>query len=302
MNKNLFYILIIMAMVFWGASWISTKVLTSYISAYELVFLRMGICFISMIPIAHFLKMPYKIDLKTFILVFIASMLLVLYSVFMFLGVDHGTGSFGGALVPTLIPIVTYILVAIITKKTISLKHSFALILGAFGVLSMLNVWNFEPQEIFSKYNIYFVTISFFWAIITIITAKVTKINTFVFTLYTYIISSLVIYIFYIDNSIFIRVVDYDFKFWFNIFVVTILSTTFGVSIYFLGAIKLGTKEVSSFVFLTPISAIFMGAVFLGEEVGINTIIGMIFAMIAIYILNNFQFLKGFLKLFKKTL
>jgi len=243
--------------------------------------------------------MPYKIDLKTFILVLSASIFLILYCVLMFLGVEHGTGSFGGALVPTLIPIATYILVAIITKKIISLKHSFALILGALGVLSMLNVWNFEPQEIFSKDNIYFVTISFLWAIITIITAKATKINTFVFTLYTYILSSLIIYIFYIDKSIFIKLVDYDFKFWFNIFVITILSTTFGTSIYFLGAIKLGTKEVSSFIFLAPISAIFTGAIFLGEEIGINTIIGMIFAMIAIYILNNFKFLKV---LFKKIL
>jgi len=299
MNKNLFYTLIILAMIFWGASWISTKVLTNYINAYELLFLRMSICFISMIPIVYFLKMSYKIDLKTFILIFIASIFLVLYSVLMFLGVEHGTGSFGGALVPTLIPIATYILVSIITRKTISLKHSFALVLGAFGVLNMLNIWNFELQEIFSKDNIYFVTISFLWPIITIITAKTTKINTFVFTLYTYIVSSLIIYIFYMDNSIFIKLADYDFKFWFNIFVVTILSTTFGTSIFFLGAIKLGTKEVSSFVFLTPISAIIIGAIFLREEIGINTIIGMTFTMTSIYILNNLKFLKV---LFKKIL
>ncbi|WP_418187378.1 DMT family transporter [Aliarcobacter lanthieri] len=296
MNKNIFYILIILAMIFWGASWISTKVLTTYINAYEMVFLRMGICFISMIPIVYFLKMPYKLDLKTFNLVVIASILLVLYSVFMFFGVEHGTGSFGGALVPTLIPIATYILVAILSKKTISLKHSFALILGAFGVLNMLNVWNFQPQEIFSKDNIYFVTISFLWAIITIITAKATKINAFVFTFYTYVFSTFIMYLLYIDNSIFVTVINYDFKFWFNVFVITILSTTFGTSIYFIGATKLGAKEVSSFVFLVPISAIFLGAIFLGEEVGVNTIIGVVFAMISIYILNNLKFPKIFKK------
>jgi drug/metabolite transporter (DMT)-like permease len=115
-------------MIFWGASWISTKVLTSYIDAYEMVFLRMGICFLSMAPIILFLKMNYKIDFKTLILVLFASLFLVLYSVFMYLGVEHGTGSLGGAMVPSMIPIITYIFVAILSKKTISLKHSFALI------------------------------------------------------------------------------------------------------------------------------------------------------------------------------
>jgi drug/metabolite transporter (DMT)-like permease len=38
MNKNLFHILMVFAMIFWGASWISTKVLTNYVNEYELVF------------------------------------------------------------------------------------------------------------------------------------------------------------------------------------------------------------------------------------------------------------------------
>ena len=55
----------------------------------------------------------------------------------MFLGVEHGTGSFGGALVTTLIPINTFIIIAILNKNY-SLKTLFCFILGAFGVLNML--------------------------------------------------------------------------------------------------------------------------------------------------------------------
>ncbi|MFW3343373.1 DMT family transporter [Aliarcobacter butzleri] len=296
MNKNIFYILIVLAMISWGTSWISTKVLTNYINAYELVFLRMGICFVTMIPIIYFLKLSFKVNLKSFILILIASLLLVLYSISMFWGVEHGTGSFGGALVPTLIPINTFILLAIINKKTISLKHSFALVLGAFGVLNMLNVWNFNLNEILSKDNVYFILASLLWAILTIVTAKATKVNAFVFTFYTYIISTFVLYIFYIDNSLFGRVYDYDFIFWFNIFVITILSTTFGTSVYFIGATKLGTKEVSSFVFLVPASAMATGSIFLGEKITLNMIIGTIFAIIAIYILNNLNLFQIFKK------
>lgn len=296
MNKNLFYILMIFAMIFWGASWISTKVLTNYVNEYELVFLRMGICFITMFPIIYFYKLSFKLDIKSFFLILIASIILTAYSISMFIGLKHGSGGFGGALVTTLIPINTFILVAVLNRKTISLKHSFALILGAFGVLNMLNIWNFDLSEIFSKDTLYFLLASVLWSILTIITAKATKINAFVFTFYTYIISSFVLFVFFVDASIFQKVVNLDFIFWFNLFVITILSTTFATSIYFIGASKLGAKEVSSFIFLVPATALIIGAIFLDEKITSNTIIGTIFTIIAIYILNNLNLFRLFKK------
>ena len=296
MNKNLFYILMIFAMIFWGASWISTKVLTNYVNEYELVFLRMGICFITMFPIIYFYKLSFKLDIKSFFLILIASIILTAYSISMFIGLKHGSGGFGGALVTTLIPINTFILVAVLNRKTISLKHSFALILGAFGVLNMLNIWNFDLSEIFSKDTLYFLLASVLWSILTIITAKATKINAFVFTFYTYISSSFVLFVFFVDASIFQKVINLDFIFWFNLFVITILSTTFATSIYFIGASKLGAKEVSSFIFLVPTTALIIGAIFLDEKITSNTIIGTIFTIIAIYILNNLNLFRLFKK------
>ena len=296
MSKNLFYILMVFAMIFWGASWISTKVLTNYINEYELVFLRMGICFITLFPIIYFFKFSFKLDIKSFFLVLIASLVLTSYSISMFIGLKHGSAGFGGALVTTLIPINTFIIVAVLNRKTISLKHSFALLLGAFGVLNMLNIWNFNLNEIFSKDTLYFLLSSILWPILTIITAKASKIHAFVFTFYTYIISSVVLIIFFVDTSIFERVIEFDFIFWFNLFVITILSTTFATSIYFIGATKLGTKEVSSFIFLVPATALIIGAIFLGEKITLNTVIGTVFTIIAIYILNNLSFLKLFKK------
>ena len=38
-NKNIFYLLMVLAMAGWGASWVNAKVLSSYINEYELIFL-----------------------------------------------------------------------------------------------------------------------------------------------------------------------------------------------------------------------------------------------------------------------
>ncbi len=299
MNKGLFYTLMIFAMVFWGASWVNVKILTNYINEYELVFLRMGICFISMFPILYFYKLSFKIDFKTLFLILLSSIILVLYSLAFFLGLEHGTAGFGGALVTTLIPINTFILLAILHRKSINLKHSFALILGAFGVLTMLNVWDFDINEIFSKDNIYFLIASILWPILTIISSKASKTNALVFTFYVYVISTFVIYQFFIENTIFEKIIDYDFIFWLNLFIITILSTTFATSIYFVGVTKLGAKEVTSFIFLVPTSALILGAIFLDEKISFTTIVGTICTIIAIYILNNLNLLSTLKKIMK---
>lgn len=283
-------------MIFWGIAWVNTKILTAYVNEYELVFLRMGICFISMFPIIYFSNLSFKINLKSFYLILIASVFLVLYSIVFFLGVQHGTPGFGGALVTTLIPINTFILIALINRKTISLKHSFALILGGFGVLTMLNVWNFNPNEIFSKDNIYFLMASILWPLLTIVSAKDTKTNGLVFTFYVYVISTFVVYFFFVDNSVFEKVANFDFKFWINMFMITILSTTFATSIYFIAIAKIGTKEATTFIFLVPASAMVSSAIYLGEKISFNTIIGTICTIIAIYILNNLNLMRLFKK------
>lgn len=296
-SKPLFYIFIVFAMIFWGASWVNVKFLSSYVNEYELILLRMGISFICMFPIILFLRHKIKIDLKTSVLVLFASISLVLYSIVFFLGVDHGTAGFGGALVTTLIPINTYLILSALNKKTISLKHSFALILGGFGVLTMLNIWSFDINEIFSIENIYFLLASIFWPILTIVSAKNTKTSPMVFTFYVYILSSLFISIFYVDASLlYENLFTFDSVFWINLFVITILATVYATTIYFIGINKLGTNEVSSFIFLVPSSALILSSIFLNERITFTTIFGMICTIIAIYILNNLSLFKLFRK------
>ena len=285
----MFYVLMIFSMIFWGASWVNVKVLTTYINEYETVFLRLGFSFITMIPIIKYLKLDFKIDKKSLFLAFVAALILVVYSVFFFLGVKHGTAGLGGALVTTLVPINTFVILSILNKKTISLKHSFALVLGAFGVLTMLNIWYFDMNDIFSKQNIFFIVASLLWPLLTLVSAKVTKTDILVFTFYIYLIATVLVYIFFIDFNALEELAQFDYIFWLNLFILSVLSTTFATSIYFIGVSKLGIKEVSSFIFLVPSSALVLSAIFLDEHITFNTLLGTICTVIAIYILNNLK-------------
>jgi drug/metabolite transporter (DMT)-like permease len=289
MNKNLFFLLLLIAMLGWGASWVNVKVLSDYVNEYEMVFLRFGLASISFVPILFFLKKSFKIDKKTIFLATLAAVTNVAYMKYFFLGTKFGTAGLGGAFVTTLVPINTFLLMAIFFGRKISSKDIVALLLGAFGVLMMLGVWTLGIDQVFTKYNLYFILASIFWPILTIISSKATKVAPLVFIFYMYTITTILVAFVFVDFS-FLQTLSSEPKFIFNITCIAFAGTTFSTSVYFVGIEKLGTNEVSSFIFLVPFFAIGLSAMFLGEQIGLHVIIGTILTVIAVSMLNNIKF------------
>ncbi len=287
LNKNIFYILMFFAMIGWGGSWVNVKVLSSYINEYDVMFFRYVITAITMIPIMLVLRKKFTIDKKSFFLVVVTSIILVAYMKYFFLGTKLGTASLGGAFVTTLIPINTFLILALFGSKKIEKKDYFALLLGAIGVLTMLNVWGANFDEIFVVHNLYFILASILWPLLTIVSSKATNISPIVFTFYMYIVTSLMS-MFFMDFST-IAYEKFDYIFYINLFAITIFASTFANTIFFLGIEKLGAANVSSFIFLVPFAAITLSAIFLKENITISIIIGTIMTIIAVKILNNIK-------------
>ncbi|APW65026.1 EamA family transporter [Poseidonibacter parvus] len=290
-NKNIFYILMILAMAGWGASWVNAKVLSSYINEYELIFFRNLFTIITLAPVLIITRKYFYINKRSFLLAILASVIMIVYLKCYFLGTKYGTASLGGALVTTLIPINTFIIMALFWGKKILKKDIFALGLGAVGVLTMLNVWSFSHEQIFSIQNMYFLGASILWPALTITSSKITNTSPMVFGMYMYLISTVIVSLFFVDFSS-INYKAFDSIFWLNILVLAVIATTFATTVYFIGIEKLGTNEVSSFIFLVPFFAIIFSIIFLKEEVHITTIIGVILTVIAVKILNNIVIFK----------
>lgn len=290
-NKKIFYFLMFIAMIGWGASWVHAKVLSAYINEYEMIFLRNIFTIIAMIPILLFSNKSLRINFKSLLLAFAVASVMILYLKFYFLGTKFGTASLGGALVTTLVPINTFIIMALFFNKKIENKDKFALVLGAIGVLTILNIWSFSTENIFNLHNLYFLIASLAWPILTIISSKATKISPLIFSFYVYVIMIFLVMLFFMD-SIEINYENYDWIFWINIISLGIFSTAFATTIYFIGIEKLGTNEVSSFIFLVPFCAITLSIIFLNEEVHFTIFIGTVLTLIAVKLLNNIRIFK----------
>ena len=285
-QRNNLYGLLFLAMLCWGGSWVNIKVLSDYIGPYDVVFFRYFITALSMVPIMLFLKKSFAIDLRSFGLVVLTSLALIAYMNYFFLGTKYGTASLGGAMVTSLIPINTFLLLALLRVRTITKKDLFALILGAVGVLTMLDVWHFDMAQLGAVHNLYFLVASLLWPVVTILSSKATKISPIVFTFYMYIVTTAVTWAFFVDVGA-LDFSTYDGIFWLNMLFIAFGASTFANTIYFLGIERLGAREVSSFIFLVPFAAISLSILFLGESISLSLVIGTVLTLFAVKLLNN---------------
>jgi len=272
-------------MLAWAGSFVSAKYLAMYINEHELVTYRYLITTLTTLPVLMYLNISYKIDLRNLAIAAITAILLVAYTKLFFLGTKIGTASFGGALITTLMPIIAFVIVLIFSKKKPIAKDWLALFIGAIGVSTMLEVWQFDLDEIFSTATVFFLWAATSWALMSVATAKSKSVSPILLSFYIYLIATLFNTVFFYENvsgSVF----NMDATFWVNILLMSIASTTFAATVYVAGMQRWGSK-CTVFTFLVPFFVIILGAVFLGEVIQLSTIFGAMLTVSALMLINN---------------
>ena len=240
-----------------------------------------------MIPVLITTKNSFTVTPNGIRYIIIGSILIFSYNIFFFMGSSLGIANVGGVFVPTLNPIITFILSIIIFREKIYNKDIIGLIFGIIGGIIVLEAWTLSSGQMTANGNLYFLFASISWGIMSIISGKSHKaIATLTFSFWVYFISSLFCLLMNINNDIFI-VINFDFKFWLNLVVLSIGAQVFGTTVYFIATTKLGPSKASSFIFIVPITAPIFSMLFIGEKLGISTIIGGIMTMTAVYLINK---------------
>ena len=274
-------------MATWGLSWTNGKILSQYCSSSILAFWRFFLSSIFMIPVLIFTKNNFTVPSDGIKYIIIGSILIFSYNIFFFMGSNLGFANVGGVFVPTLNPIITFILSIIIFREIIDKKDIIGLIFGICGGIIVLEAWTLSYVQMTANGNLYFLLASISWGIMSIVSGKSHKaLATLTFSFWVYFISSIFCFIMNINNDVLI-VLDFDLIFWLNLILLSIGAQVFGTTVYFIATTKLGPSKASSFIFIVPITAPMFSMIFIGEKLEISTIIGGIMTMTAVYLINK---------------
>lgn len=214
-----------------------------------------------------------------------AGILTSLFNYLFFAGLSHGQAGYGGTMVTSLAPIITYILSISFLGTNVSARQITALFIGIFGALILLRV----PFEGFAFLNVessYFLECAIVWAVVTIIAQKATKRAHLMFhTLVVFGIAAIINLLFALPHHPF-DFTAYDTTFWVTIVFIGLVPGTFSTALYFVSAGKVGAHRTGVFMFIVPVGAIISSWFVYGEALALSTLIGCLLAFTAVILFN----------------
>jgi len=285
-NKTKYFIGMLIAMILWGIAWTSGKAAVEHSNIQVSSFWRYFISFLGMIPVMFYMKRSLKTDLVGYIYIIIAGVLSALFSYLFFAGLAHGDAGYGGTMVTSLVPLITYFLSMIIFSTKVSTKQIVALGIGIFGAIILLRI-PMEGLAFLNPNSIYFLVCALVWSFVTIITQKVSnRVDPMFYTLVIFGVTAFVNMIFALPHHPF-DVTLYDQIFWLNILFVGLLSGTLSMAIFFASASRIGAHNTGVFMFIVPIGAIVSSYFVYDEAIASSTILGCLLSFIAVILFNK---------------
>ncbi|WP_375723696.1 DMT family transporter [Arcobacter sp. KX21116] len=285
-NKTKYFIGMLIAMLLWGVAWTSGKAAVEHSNIQVASFWRYTISFIGMIPVMIYMKRSLKTDLIGYIYMLLAGLLSAAFSYLFFAGLAHGEAGYGGTMVTSLVPLITYFLSILIFSTKVSAKQVFALGIGVFGAIILLRI-PMEGLGFLNLDSIYFLVCAIVWSFVTVLTQKASKrVDPMFYTLVIFGVTAFTNMIFALPHHPF-EIGLYDSVFWLNILFVGLFSGTFAMAIFFASASRIGAHNTGVFMFIVPVGAIISSYFAYGEKIASSTIIGCLLSLVAVILFNK---------------
>ncbi len=277
-HSTFFLLLMILAMVAWGGSWVTAKWASSYPPQFTALW-RFFVSALSFLPILWWRKESLALPRQAWLWVGLSAGSLTIYNLLFLGAMQHGPGGYGGVLVPTLNPQFSFLLAALFLHQTVGAKALGGLALGlAGGVLQILGP-QFQFEAFLRPENLFLVAAAFVYACLNHFSAVAQReISVFRYSFWTALLCSFFLLPFALNVAPGTPG-PFDFgalkaDFWINVAYLALAAGTFGTTLYFEATRRVGAARGSSFVFLVPASALVLAFLFLGEQPAWTSVVG----------------------------
>lgn len=285
LQEKHFSLLLVLAMLFWGAGWSALKILTYELPMDVVIFWRFFIMSLAFIPIILFLKIPFSFKRESLKFIAGSSVLNMAFMVSSFLGIKYGLAGSGSVIITTFSPVMTFLLVAILFRKRLANLQYFGLFLGLLGGYILLELQNFS--HFFQSANFYYLLCALIWAGVTLLSQHSQR---HIHPLYYSFIISLVATVctlLYAYGSDLGAVFSQGWKFWIALLYLGIFGQAVATTIFFVASGRLGSEKTSSYMFLVPLFGLFFAWLVLDEVLEYHILVGGTLSILAVYFINK---------------
>jgi drug/metabolite transporter (DMT)-like permease len=286
--KALRYIPILLAVVFWGTSFVATKTVLLEIKPVTVIVLRLILASTLLTIIALSTKRNFSINLKSHGWIFILAMIATFHLWIQVTGLQYTTASNTGWIIGTA-PIFMAILGLIFFKEKVTILQLAGILVAMFGLLLLIgkgNILNIDLIE--NKGDMLVLGSAFTWGVYSMVNKKISLSYSPLMTiLYLFLMMLIIILPFNLNSETLNSVINLSLIGWISILFLGLFCSGISYVIWARALRDMESAKVGAFLYFEPFVTVLAAWFFLNEVITLIMILSGLLITAGVFIVNK---------------
>ena len=287
-RKTIRYLLILLAIIFWGASFVATKTVLHEIKPVTIIILRLILASALLTIIALSTKRTFSINLKNHGWIFILALVAVFHLWIQVTGLQYTTASNTGWIIGTA-PIFMAVLGFVFYKEKVTLFQFVGIVVAIAGLLLLIgkgDVTNIGLIE--NKGDLLVLGSAFTWGVYSLVNKKISLSYSPLMTiLYLFLMMAVIIIPFNLDSQTINSVISLSTLGWISILFLGIFCSGIAYVIWAQALRDMESAKVGAFLYFEPLVTVIAAWFFLNEEITLLMILSGLLITAGVFIVNK---------------
>ena len=287
-TKSLRYLLILLAIIFWGTSFVATKTALLEIKPVTIIILRLILASILLTIIAIFTKRSFSVNLKSHGWIFILALIATFHLWIQVTGLQYTTASNTGWIIGTA-PIFMAILGLIFYKEKVTLLQLAGILIAMFGLLLLIgkgSILNIDLIE--NKGDLLVLGSAFTWGVYSMVNKKISLTYSPLMTiLYLFLMMAIIIVPFNLNSETFNSLIRLSLTGWMSILFLGLFCSGIAYVIWAQALRDMESAKVGAFLYFEPFVTVIAAWALLSESITLMMILSGLLITIGVFIVNK---------------
>ncbi len=280
--------LLLLAVIFWGLSFVATKMALQYLNPFEIIALRLLLG----APVLYLIVMAKKIDISfkknDIAILLMTSIVLAVHFLIQAFGLIYTSATNTGWLIAT-IPVFIAILSRLFLKEKVSPVKLLGILIATVGALFLISKGKLTTLDWLKSVGDWLILSSCVtWAIYTIITRDLTRrYHPLAVTLAILIIPALLLNAYCAYTTPISKLLELPLKIIGALVFLGVFCLGLAQWVWLEGLSRKGATEVGVFLYLEPVVTTIGAIPILGEKTGLMGFVGAILILVGVYVVQR---------------
>ena len=282
------YLQLLLAIIFWGTSFVATKVLLEEIKPVTIIILRLIFASILLSAIAIYTKRSFSINLKSHGWIFILALVAVFHLWIQVTGLQFTTASNTGWIIGTA-PIFMAVLGFMFYRERITVLQISGIIIALAGLLLLIGKGDITNISLIqNKGDLLVLGSAFTWGVYSMVNKKISLTYSPLMTiLYLFLMMAIIIIPFNMNSAVINSVISLSLTGWASVLFLGIFCSGIAYVIWAQALRDMESAKVGAFLYFEPLVTVIAAWFLLHEEITLLMIFSGLLITAGVFIVNK---------------